>query len=295
MLPTRLADAWIARLAPSRHLRLGELETVRSRMIPQYGQAWRDISAGIGDVNLWGRLGWQEVKRRYRRTAFGPLWSTLSLGIFVLSLGFIWANLWHQETRSYLPFLSGGLVAWVFVSTLINESCTVFTAAESLIKQVQFPYTSLVCATVWRNLIVLLHNCLILIIVDLVFGLQQSFNTFLVIPGLILVSLNALWIGIILGSLCTRYRDVAQLVATVLQISIYVTPIFWLPEQLGPDFAPFVDYNPLYHWIDLIRAPLLGSAPQLWSYTFVGICTVVGWAVTFFFFARFRSRLAYWL
>jgi ABC-type polysaccharide/polyol phosphate export permease len=264
-------------------------------MIPQYGQAWRDISAGIGDVNLWARLGWQEVKRRYRRTAFGPLWSTLSLGIFVLSLGFIWANLWHQETRTYLPFLSGGLVAWVFVSTLINESCTVFTAAESLIKQVQFPYTSLVCATVWRNLIVLLHNCLILIIVDLVFGLQQSFNTFLVIPGLILVSLNALWIGIILGSLCTRYRDVAQLVATVLQISIYVTPIFWLPEQLGPDFAPFVDYNPLYHWIDLIRAPLLGSAPQLWSYTFVGICTVVGWAATFSFFARFRSRLAYWL
>jgi ABC-type polysaccharide/polyol phosphate export permease len=264
-------------------------------MIPQYRQAWRDIGTGIGDVELWGRLGWQEVKRRYRRTAFGPLWSTLSLGIFVFSLGFIWANLWHQETKSYLPFLSGGLVAWVFVSTLINESCTIFTAAESLIKQVQFPYTSLVCAAVWRNLIVFFHNCLILVLVDLVFGVHQSWSTLLLLPGLVLVCLNAIWIGIILGTVCTRYRDIAQLVATILQISIYVTPIFWLPAQLGPDFAPFVDYNPLYHFIDLIRAPLLGDAPQLWSYTFVGLGTIAGWGLSFLFFARFRSRLAYWL
>src|SRR5260370_16904933 len=177
-------------------------------MIPQYGKAWRDISAGIGDVDLWGRLGWQEVKRRYRRTAFGPLWSTLSLGIFVFSLGFIWANLWHQETKSYLPFLSGGLVAWVFVSTLINESCSVFTAAEGLIKQVQFPYTSLVCATVWRNLIVFLHNCLILVLVDLVFGVHQSLNTLLLIPGLILICLNAISIGITLRRLCRPYLHI---------------------------------------------------------------------------------------
>lgn len=264
-------------------------------MIPKYRQAWNDIVAGIGDVDLWGRLGWQEVKRRYRRTALGPLWSTLSLAIFVFSLGFIWANLWRHDTANYLPFLSGGLVAWSFITSLINESCSVFTAAENLIKQVQFPYTSLVCATVWRNLVVFLHNCLIVVLVDVVFGVAPTLSTLLIVPGLALICLNALWIGILLGSMCSRYRDIGQLVATIMQIAIYITPIFWLPEQLDARFAPFVDFNPLYHFIDLVRAPLLGDAPRLWSYVFVGIGTILGWAFTFMFFARFRSRLAYWL
>src|SRR5882757_5694563 len=115
-------------------------------MVAHYAEALRDIVDGAAAVPIWGRLGWQEVKRRYRRTVFGPFWSTLSLAIFICSLGFVWADLWGQDPSSYLPFLSGGLLAWTLVATIVNEGCLVFTANEGLLKQLKISLTALCCA-----------------------------------------------------------------------------------------------------------------------------------------------------
>jgi ABC-type polysaccharide/polyol phosphate export permease len=264
-------------------------------MTPEYSDALRDVGYGIAEVQMWGRMGWQEVKRRYRRTVFGPFWSTMSLAIFIFSLGFVWANLWKQDTATYLPFLCGGLLAWTLVSSIIIESCAVFTSAEGLIKQLRVSFTALCCAVVWRNLIVFLHNVVILVLIDIVFGASVSWKSLLLIPGLIIICINGIWISLLLGLVCSRYRDVSQLVASVLQISLFITPIFWTPSQLGSGMSAFVNFNILFHFVDLIRAPLLGHAPAVWSYAFVGLVSVVGWLVTLGIFARFRRRIAYWL
>src|ERR1700681_2182854 len=115
-------------------------------MTPHYADAWIDVIGGASNVEIWGRLGWQEVKRRYRRTVLGPFWSTLSLAIFIFSLGFVWANLWGQDPATYLPFLCGGLLAWTLVASIIGEGCQVFSSAEGLLKQLTISLTALSCA-----------------------------------------------------------------------------------------------------------------------------------------------------
>jgi ABC-type polysaccharide/polyol phosphate export permease len=283
-------EASFDRAGPRCHfMRIGEA------MTPQYADALRDVVEGVFDVRMWGRLGWQEVKRRYRRTVFGPFWSTLSLSIFIFSLGFVWANLWKQDPATYLPFLCGGLLAWTLVSSIITESCVVFTSAEGLIKQLRFSFTALSCAVVWRNLIVFGHNVAILAVIDVVFHRGASWHSLLAIPGLAIVCFNGVWVGLLLGLVCSRYRDVSQLIGSILQISLFITPIFWTPAQLGGGLSSFVDYNLLFHFVDLIRAPLLGEAPSLWSYEYVGLASLIGWTATLAIFARFRRRVAYWL
>jgi ABC-type polysaccharide/polyol phosphate export permease len=264
-------------------------------MTPEYATALRDVGNGIAEVQMWGRLGWQEVKRRYRRTVFGPFWSTLSLAIFIFSLGFVWANLWKQDPVTYLPFLCGGLLAWTLVSSIIVESCAVFTSAEGLIKQLRVSFTALCCAVVWRNLIVFFHNVVILALIDLVFGITVTWQCLLVIPGLFIICINGIWLSLMLGLVCSRYRDVSQLISSILQISLFITPIFWTPSQLGSSMSAFVDYNILFHFVDLIRAPLLGQTPAAWSYIYIGFASGIGWLVTLATFARFRRRVAYWL
>jgi ABC-type polysaccharide/polyol phosphate export permease len=59
--------------------------------------------------------------------------------------------------------------------------------------------------------------------------------------------------------------------------------------------SAFVDYNILFHFVDLIRAPLLGHTPAAWSYIYIGFASGIGWLVTLATFARFRRRVAYWL
>jgi lipopolysaccharide transport system permease protein len=95
--------------------------------------------------------------------------------------------------------------------------------------------------------------------------------------------------------LCTRFRDISQLLTNLLQISMFLTPIFWLPEQLGGRFSFIVDYNILYHYIEMVRRPLLGQAPSAWSYCYVLLFTALGWSLAVYLLKRFRHRLPYWL
>lgn len=261
----------------------------------QYGVAINDISYGLIGWHMWGRLGWQEIKRRYRRTIFGPFWTTMSLGIFIVTLGFLWANLWKQDAKAYLPFLCAGMLAWSLVSTIMTESCGVFTGAEALIKQLRFPYTYLTCSVVWRNIIVFMHNLAIFVLVAIYAQVPINFNTLLVFPGLLLVCLNGIWISTVLGMICSRFRDITQLISSILQISMFVTPIFWAPEQLGPRFSKFVNFNLLFHLVDVIRSPLMGRTPSMVSWIAVLLSLLVGWGLMLVLFSRFRRRVPYWL
>jgi ABC-type polysaccharide/polyol phosphate export permease len=264
-------------------------------MIPQYDVAVADFVDGVSAWRMWGRLGWQEIKRRYRRTVIGPFWASLSLGIFVAVLGVVWARLWNQDPRTYLPFLCAGMVSWTLVQAIINDGCMAFVVGETFIKQFPFPYSVLTWSVVWRNLILFAHNLVIFVLVALYAGVPVTGASLLVVPGVLLVSLNGMWVASILGVVCARYRDVQQLVISVLQIALFVTPIFFPREQLGPRFAYFVDFNVLYHHVDVIRAPLLGRAPALWSWVVVTLMLVAGWAGTLWFYSRFRRRVPYWL
>src|SRR5580704_4016959 len=119
--------------------------------------AWQDIIGGLWKTELWGRLGWLDVKRRYRRTLLGPFWTSISLCMYVMGVGLVGAGLWHQNITDYLPFLVSGMVAWLLVSTIINEACTLLVSGHALFRNVTFEYSILAYALVWRNLITFLH------------------------------------------------------------------------------------------------------------------------------------------
>lgn len=264
-------------------------------MTPQYAAVLSDFSKGLSSWRLWGRSGWQEVRRRYRRTALGPFWSTASLAIFVVTLGYVWAHLWNQNPRQYLPYLTSGMVTWVLISTMISEGCTVFVSGEALIKQMPFAYSVLVFTMVWRNLIVFSHNFIIYALVVIWSGTPIGAADLLALPGLFIICLNAGWMAILVGLLCTRFRDIAQIVTSVLQIVLFVTPVFYLKTSLGAGMESVTKFNVIYHLIDVVRAPLLGQLPDLWSWEYCLLFAIFGWSVTFVVYSLFRRRIAYWI
>lgn len=256
----------------------------------------QDFFRGLLRWELWGRLGFLEVKRRYRRTIIGPFWSALSLAIFVGAMGTVGSSLWKLEIATYLPYLATGMLVWLMISTMVTEACNLFIGNGHFFRQMRFNYSTLAYALVWRNLIVFMHNLIIYVVVILIFGRHMlSPATLLVVPGLLLVMANGVWIAVLLGMLCLRFRDVQQLVMSILQISMLVTPIFWPETQLqGGSRIVFVDFNPLFHFVNLVRAPLTGQAPQLESYLAVLAISVIGWTATMMIFNRFRKRIVFW-
>ncbi len=254
----------------------------------------RELLAAFRAWPLWIMLGWNDIRQRYRRSVLGPFWITLSMAIFIALLGVIYGKIFKIEIRTYLPYLTLGYIVWGFVSTATNESSITFQEGERIIRQIKLPYSIFVLRVVWRNFIVFLHTIVIFIPVAVIFDVRPGFVSLLALPGLALIYINQIWVTLILAIICTRYRDVQQIAATAVQIMLFVTPIMWPITALGD--APFIAYlNPLYHMIDLVRAPMLGHAPSPLSWLVVIGCAIGGWTVAILLLHRAARRLVFWL
>ena len=257
-----------------------------------------DIIDGARASYLWGMLGWQDIRRRYRRSVLGPFWLTISMGVLVAALGTLYGALFSVELTVYVPHLALGFIVWTLISGLLTDGCTTFIAAESIIKQTNVPLSVHVYRMVWRHALILLHNAAIVVVVAALFAIWPGWTGLLAVPGLVLLCLNGLWVGLLLGVVSARFRDVPPIVASVVRILFFVTPIIWMPELMPGRalmLAVVLDFNPFFHFVEVVRAPLLGRAPELASWLAVAGITLGGWAMTFALFRRYRRRIAYWI
>jgi ABC-type polysaccharide/polyol phosphate export permease len=254
-----------------------------------------DLRGGLQQWLLWMTLGWLDVKQRYRRAVLGPFWITISMLVLVVSLGVIYAGIFHQEVHSFLPYLAAGFIVWGFISSSVTESTTTFVNAEGLLKQGGIPLSLHVFRTIFRNFIVSAHNLTVMLLIYVWQPSLLTWNLLLAIPGLALLIVNFVWISIIVGVLCTRFRDLPPIVTNLLQILVFISPIMYKPESLPPELQFIVHLNPLYYFIDAVRSPLLGLAPSPSTYLVLIASAVVGSLLAFYCFLRTRHRVAYWV
>jgi len=210
-------------------------------------------------------------------------------------IGFIFAKMFNSPLEEFLPHFAAGQIMWTMIAAQLNESCSVFIQYKAVIKQIAVPLSVHVLRKMWYNLILLFHNAIIIIAVLFIFGRGFSAEALFVVPALALVCLLLVFISVILGIVCTRFRDIAQIVAVFMQLIFFFTPIFWMKKSLPDQYSWVSDFNPFYHMIEIIRSPLLGESPEpmLWLYLIFYV-TVTG-AVAMLFIRRYQSRVAYWL
>lgn len=254
---------------------------------------WIDLREGFRLRELWLFLGWRDVRKHYSRSILGPFWLTLSMGLLVGGLGILYSQIFNQPIHDYLPFLAIGFIAWGLISGLIVGSCNVYSAAAASIRQVRMPLSVYVYQFVWQQLITFAHNFVIYVAVALFFGIWPGLTGLLVVPALLLVSLNGIFAAMVLGPLCARFRDIPMIVASAIQVAFFMSPILWSPEMV-PQRAFFVQANPFYHLIEILRDPLLGSPATLTNWLVCILGTAMFGVVAFLFFSRFRQRVPYW-
>lgn len=267
----------------------------RSELVSQRKKALLDLSRGLRMSSLWWALAWQDTKQRYRRSVLGPFWITLSTGVMVAGMGPLYGALLGQQVGNYIQHLAISLILWTFISSSVNDAGTVFVGAESYIKQVPLPLSVFVFRQLAKNLLMLAHNVLIVVVV-LYFLPPTTLRYIWMVPiGLVLIICNLFWFILLLGVLSTRFRDIPQLIANIVQVAFFLSPIIWRAEMLGPRARYFTNFNPLYHFMEIVRAPLLGEPIHLISWVVSFGLLIVGFVVTILAFSRLRSRVPYWL
>ncbi|MEV0065863.1 ABC transporter permease [Amycolatopsis sp. NPDC050768] len=291
-----------------------------------FSRAIADIKEGLAARQLWTHLGWQDIKQRYRRSVIGPFWITISQAVIALGLGLLYSQLFNLPIQVFLPYISTGFIIWGFIQGCLSEGMETFIANEGMIKQLPAPLSVYVLRTVWRQTLLLAHNMIVYFVLLIIFfgalddkyslGTKTgacvpdkfchpglSWNIFLAIPGFLLLGLTACWAALLLGIISTRFRDIPQVINSLIQLLFYATPIVWPVDQLEAGGArdsvswalPFIKANPLYHYMQVTRAPLLGEAVSWTSWAVVGGLTIVGWALALVAMRNYRSRVSYWV
>ena len=260
----------------------------------QLQMAVRDLTSSFQRIGLAWSLAWHDIASRYRGSVLGPFWITLSMALMVLGIGFLYASLFHLPVEQFLPYVALGIVFFGVMTGTINEGCDTFVQAAGMLSQTSLPMFTFVWRTVFRNLINLGHHLVIVVAMLIYYGEWRTANVPLAAVGVVLMLLNASWASMLAGIASARFRDIPQIVMSVMQFAIFMTPVFWLPDRFGKHQA-VLDFNPFYHLLQAVRAPLLGDTVTLHSYTVLVALAVGGWALTFLIFARTRRRIVHYL
>jgi len=258
------------------------------------GRAAADLATGLRRWRLAAALAWLDIRNRYRGSVLGPFWLTLSTAILLGGLGVLYSALFHETLRSYLPFLAVSLITWNLISQVVTDATTTLILAEGMIRQLPLPYATHALRSVFRNVIVAAHNLPLIALVLALSGVWPGPGALLAVPGFALLCVNAFAASLLLGMLCARFRDLSQIVASVMQLAFFMTPILWKPEALGPR-AAWLLLDPFYVVMQVVRGPLLGAGAAAPIWLAAGAYTVALAGLSFGFFARFRSRIAFWV
>lgn len=263
--------------------------------VSQASLLYKDVAESLKHWRFWIFLGWNDIAKQYRRSFVGPLWIVFNSVFFIVAFGLIGAQLFKLPIAEYLPYFCAGHIFFGFLSALINEGCMTYIQADSFLKQMPYPKLTFVFRLVWRNVVMLAHNVVVLVAVLVWSGHFAQVLWLPFLAALLLTLVCACAVVAILGALAARFRDIPMAVASVMQISFFVTPVMWRPDQLTDRARIFVHLNPLAAFLDILRAPLLGSAaaPQDW----INACvfTVLALATFGVFYLFARRRIIYWL
>jgi len=255
----------------------------------------RDNVDGGRQWRLWYLMGSAEMRRRYARSKLGQLWIMLSSAILISGIGLVWSYLWRQPVQDMLPFVAVGLVSWHLLSGVLNDATTVLPANSHYFLNQYTAASTVVLSMLYRHGATFLLNLIFPIALSGALGVTFSMGVLLALPGLLLLLVACFWMSFVIAIVCTRFRDIVQIVAGVLQVALFVTPVLWKPEMMPREALQYLAWNPLGVLVSVVRDPLLGRAVPLHDWLFAIGISLGGLVLALPIIGRFRRRLVYWL
>jgi ABC-type polysaccharide/polyol phosphate export permease len=257
-------------------------------------RALRDLRDVVVRSTIWSSLAYADIRSKYRLSTFGSLWITVTTGAMALAIGLFYGQFFGQDMHSYLPYFTASIITWTFISSVLSESSLTLVGAGNLIKSSQMPIVFHVLRMLQRNLIIILHNAIVLAAIWPFVRWSVHPSAVLSLIGLLLVYLFLVGASVIISIVCVRYRDVPQLIQVLIQFLFFLTPIIWYPEQIHFG-AAILKFNPLMYMLIIVRDPILGRPVELQTWIIAIALSLASLTAGSLMYVRFRRRIAFWV
>lgn len=256
--------------------------------------ALEDWRRALGQAALWSNLAVEDLRDRYRRTVLGLVWIVLAFALFVVVKILIFGQLATVSTEEFGIFVTLGFGLWSYINSMVMDGCTAYMHARPWILGTATPYPVFLLQAIYRNWIIFALTLLVM-----AFSLHWkpgpwTLDMMWSLPGLACYLFTSLWLSAILAPLCARYRDFHHAMQTGMRLVFFATPILWMPQQSGR-LALIASWNPLSHFVAIVREPLLYDRLPVDSWAVVLAINAIGLMVGTVAYASTRRRVAHWV
>lgn len=224
----------------------------------------------------------------------GPWWITITMAALISGLTLLNTQLFNVSVRDYLPWVAVGFLTWGFVSSCLIEGSDTFIAATGMLRQAAIPMMVFVWRVLMRNIIYFAHNFVAIAAAAILLGFWKTVNVPFTLIGLALILANVSWAILLLGIISARFRDIPQIVTSMVQFVLFMTPVFWLPGNISRH-RYILDFNPFYYLLDALRSPMIGAPLDHRTLPVLASAALIGWLTAFAVFTATRRRIVHFL
>jgi len=257
----------------------------------------QDYRDSLRHPEFWIYATWLELVTKYRRSKLGILWALMPPFLYAFGVGWFFGMLQGVDPIEFIPHLGIGYVVFRLVTVAISESTTACATHASFIMDGRTRLTDYVLRVVAKALFYFVLATPVITIALVMSGSVSLAGVMVAVPALLIVLLNIAWIGAVVAVVGARFPDVSQLVGSALMFSFLFTPIIWQASQvpLGTMRGTIARANPLFHFVEIVRAPLLEQPLERLSIVYVAVLTVLGWGVAAWVYRRYAKFVPMWV
>jgi ABC-type polysaccharide/polyol phosphate export permease len=258
-------------------------------------RGFNELATGIGYWRVSYLIGSGDMRRRYARSRLGQFWLVVSSAMMISAMGVCWSVLWNQPFSKMLPYVGIGMITWQFISGVMTDATTIFISNSHYLINQYLPISAIVYSMLYRNFITFCLNIIFPILLAWISGTSFTIHALTSLYGVVILCIMSVCISFAIGILCSRFRDIIQIISNILQVTMFFTPVFWRTDVLSDKLQNLLMLNPFAVVLTLVRSPLIGE-PVPSSYLYVSIIAVVISGIVLIpFIGRYSRRVIYWL
>lgn len=198
----------------------------------------------------------RDLKVRYRRSAFGFLWTMLQPLLMMLVFTMVFASIFGSDRPDYWIYALTGILFWNFFSQSIVASMNSLRGNAQLLQKLPVPKVVFPLATVISGVINLALALIPLFGILLLTGHRPGWAILFLPVAILLAALFTLGAGLLLSPLAVFFSDVVELIGVLLTLLMYLTPVIYPYEIVPENVRWIVRFNPLRSILEIFRDPI---------------------------------------
>lgn len=206
----------------------------------------------------------RDIKKKYRRSILGVLWSMLNPFFTMLIVAMVFSSFFKFAIKNFPVYLLTGQLIFNFYSEATNTAMGSILENASLIKKVYVPKHIFPIARVLSSCVNFILSLPGLILIIVITKAPVKFSIVFSIIPVLYVLFFCFGVGLLLSSVAVYFRDMFHLYGVLLTALNYLTPLFYPKEIVPEKYMIFLKMNPLVYFVDLFRDMVYyGKMPTL--------------------------------